>query len=122
MKKLVWLVILIPILVAACSSNLIILEDGKSLPANICSRLDNQIIVVHETGCPWCAKSIPILQGIEKEMNTSFMYLDVADKGNLSYMLSKGFTTQKIPALIYKCNIYMGAKTKEEYEGILNNA
>ena len=121
MKKLIWLIVLIPILVAACSSNFIILDEGKVLPEDICNKIDYDALVIHETGCPWCTKAIPMLEEIEKESNLKFRYLDIANKDDLNYMLSLGFTTQKIPALLYNCKVYMGAKSKEEYFEILKN-
>ena len=56
-----------------------------------------------------------------KENNLSFKYIDIVKKEDLNYILGLGFTTQKIPGIIYKCKVYMGAKTKEEYLEILKN-
>lgn len=118
MKRLLLLAVL---LIAGCSSNLLILEDGMILNESICSKIDYDVLVVHETGCPYCVKALPILEEIEKENTLNFKYLDIVIKEDLNYMLEKGFTTQKIPGIIYKCKVYMGAKTKEEYLEILKN-
>lgn len=119
MKRLVLL--LIVLLIAGCSSNLVIIDDGMVLNENICNKIDYDVLIIHETGCLYCEKALPILEEIEKENNLSFKYLDIIKKEDLNYMLEKGFTAQKIPGIIYNCKVYMGAKSKEEYLEILKN-
>jgi len=114
--------LLVVLLIAGCSGDLTILENENILPEDICNKIDADALVIHKTGCPWCAKAVPLLEEIEKENNLDFRYLDIVNKEDLNYMLSLGFTTQNVPALLYNCRVYMGAKSKEEYREILKNA
>lgn len=123
MKKFILIVLLIPILMSACSkSDLVLLSDGDVLPKNICENLDNNVIIVHETGCSACAVSLPRIRGIEKTLRKTYQYIDLAIPQERDYMLNKSFSVLHIPTLIVDCKAYVGTKTDKEFMDILQNA
>lgn len=123
MKKLILIILLIPILISACSkSNILIVNDGDILPNKICNNLDNNVLIIHETGCSACAVAVPRIRMVEKELRKTYQYIDLAIPKDRDYLLNKSFTTLKIPTLIVDCKVYIGTKTDEVYKSILENA
>lgn len=123
MKKLILIVLLIPILMSACSkSNILLVNDGDVLPEKICDNLDNNVLIIHETGCSACGVAIPRIRMLEKELRKTYKYIDLAVPEDRDYLLNKSFTTLHVPTLIADCKVYVGTKTDEVYKSILENA
>ena len=108
---------------SACSkSNLLIVNDGDILPEDICNNLENNIIIIHETGCSACSVALPRIRIIERELGKTYKYIDLAVPEDRGYLLNQSFTTLHIPTLIADCKVYVGTRTDEVYKSILENA
>ncbi|MDD5651314.1 MAG: hypothetical protein PHF86_13020 [Candidatus Nanoarchaeia archaeon] len=120
MKKVLILLIL-TILIAGCSNNNgpLVINDGDIIPNNVCNNLDD-IVVVYQTGCSACALALPRIDVVKKELNLDIKFVNLADLEQRKYLEENKFTTLHVPTLIYKCKVYVGAKSTEEYRGILN--
>lgn len=120
MKKLLMLLVLL--LISGCSnSDIFIVNEGVIIPNSVCDNLDNNILI-YQTGCSACALAIPRIDEVQKELNFEIKYVNLADPEQRVYLDEKQFTTLKVPTLIHNCNVYIGAKSTEEYREILKNA
>ena len=96
----------------------IILSDGTIIPAQICSKLQ-RVTVIHQSGCIACAVALPRLQEIEKELNMSFGYYDLAINNEKEAILALNLIPQAVPTVIIDCKVYVGVRSKEEYKSLI---
>lgn len=96
----------------------ITLKDGVIIPPNVCSEL-SKVTVIHQPGCSACAIALPRLQELEKDMNISFKYYDLAISNNREAILALGLIPQAVPTVIINCKVYVGVKSKEEYRSLI---
>jgi len=101
------------------NGNVQVISDGTVLEQSFCSSksLDKQVTVFHSPECPACRSTVPILEQIQNETGVSFEFIDVrADTARISEL---GIKPEYIPAVIIKCNVYVGYKTKEQFESLI---
>lgn len=97
-------------------------EEGK-IPYEQCSErnLTDKIIILHSEFCPACKIAVPIIKEIEYELNASFIFLDISKNEDLEKMDEFRILPFYTPILMVGCDVYMGAKSKEEYESVIQN-
>lgn len=101
------------------SDTFVYVDDLKDIPENACNEIGKEIWVVEKTGCPACAKAIPILEEIEKENNLKFKYVNLAIAEERDKLLALGFIPTAVPAFIVNCKVHEGALSKESYLELL---
>ena len=93
-----------------------ILKDGITLKDPY---FLDKVIVIHKTGCPSCAIALPILEQIEKDNNMTFYYYNVFIQAQLTEVTSLNIIPEYVPTVIIYGKVYVGAKTKEQYEAAI---
>jgi thiol-disulfide isomerase/thioredoxin len=93
-----------------------ILKDGITLKNPYFS---DKVIIIHKTGCPSCAAALPVLREIEQENNLTFYYYDVYIQSQLAEVTKLNIIPEYVPTVIIYGKVYVGAKTKEQYEAII---
>ena len=122
---LIWLAVIVivaavvVILVLTSTSNpkgSIILKDGITLKDPY---FLDKVIVIHKTGCPSCAVALLILRQIEQENNLTFYYYDVYIPSQLAEVTKLNIIPEDVPTVIIYGKVYVGARTKEQYEAAI---
>ncbi|MEM4152534.1 MAG: hypothetical protein QXK80_00215 [Candidatus Pacearchaeota archaeon] len=131
-KKLFWgyaalilAIVIIIILIILVSSQpkekeKITLKDGTILSSEYCNKLP-KIMIIHMTGCSACAIAVPRLQELERELNLSFSYYDLAIEKDKEAVLNLNLIPEAVPTVIIDCKTYVGVKSKEEYKNAIIN-
>lgn len=97
----------------------VIVGDEKDIPEKACEEIGSRVLVIEETGCPACAKAIPILQSIEKKFNFKFKYFDILDENQRAELMKLGFVPTGVPAVVIDCKVHLGALTEQKYLDLL---
>ena len=101
------------------NGNVQVISDGTVLEQSFCSSkgLDTQVTVFHSLECPACRSTVPILEEIQNETGARFEFIEVStDTARISEL---GIKPDYIPAVIIKCKVYVGYKTKEQFESLI---
>jgi thiol-disulfide isomerase/thioredoxin len=96
----------------------IALKDGMTLSDPYFS---DKIIIIHSPSCPHCLVVVPILEQIEQENNLTFYYYDVTKKADVDKITNLGLVVQYVPDVIIYGKVYVGERTKEQYEQAILN-
>ncbi|MEE9323533.1 MAG: thioredoxin family protein, partial [Candidatus Aenigmarchaeota archaeon] len=98
---------------------LIMITDGMVIDQNVCEArgVKDKIMVFHSPGCPACAIAVPILEELENETDYEFEFIDVSD--GRERMMEIGLIPAKIPTVVIKCKVHVGARSKEEYRSLI---
>lgn len=126
MKKIIFLFLVFIILVSGCISNnggngqTVYLDYGDVLPDGLCrsNNFDTRIIVMHKTGCSACEQALPVLESLEKKLNLTFEYYDLAEKDDLEKIKKMEILPQYVPTVLIKCKAY-GLLSEQEYEELI---
>ncbi len=94
------------------------LVDGGTVPSDICKNVP-EVTVIHKEGCPACAIALPILQELEKELNITFNYYDLAVSEDVIKVGDMKLPVQYIPTVIINCKVFIGIKDKDAYKQAL---
>ena|GEM_PF-1583266 len=129
-RNLIMFGMILLILLAGCSKGgenasaitTITLDSETSIPAESCKErgLNGKIIMLESEHCGHCKIADPILKEIEQEKGLDFEFLDVSKKEDRAVMESYGVSIMYTPTLLAGCSVYIGSKTKEEYQEIIN--
>ena len=101
------------------NENVQVISDGTVLEQSFCSSkgLDTQVTVFHSLECPACQRTVPVLVEIRNQTGAKFEFIDVrSDTARISEL---GIKPDYIPAVIIKCKVYVGYKSKEEFESLI---
>jgi glutaredoxin len=107
-------IILIIVFLSKTEGNGIYLNDGSTLPQDVCQKL-GKVTIIHEAGCSACAIALPRLRELEQEMNMSFDYYDIVIDNDKNKLLSLNLMPRAVPTIIINCKVYVGVREKEEY-------
>jgi thiol-disulfide isomerase/thioredoxin len=123
---LIWLgvIIVIAIIIFVIASNPqwlqpasgIITRDGITLEDPYFS---DKVIIIHSASCSVCRVVIPILREIEQENNLTFYYYDASIESQLAQITDLNLAVEKVPTVIIYGKVYVGGRTKEEYEAAI---
>ena len=97
------------------------IEIGDTIPEAECSErgIEGNVIIIHKTGCPACAATLPKLRELETELGMAFEYYDAAVTSELNSLMEKyNILPYHVPSVIINCIVY-GPKEKEEYRSLL---
>ncbi|MBW2973969.1 thioredoxin family protein [Candidatus Woesearchaeota archaeon] len=126
-RNLIMFSMILLVLLAGCSqgeetASTITLDSETSIPAESCKErgLSNKIIMLESEHCGHCKMAEPILKEIEQEKGLDFEFLDVSKEDDRAVMESYGVSIMYTPTLLAGCSVYIGSKTKEEYQEIIN--
>lgn len=135
MKKniLIMFSMLLLILLAGCSQESkdtsstaikkITLASETNIPDESCEQmgLSDKVIMLESEYCGHCKIAEPILKEIEQEKGLDFEFLDVSNKEDRAVMESYGVDIRYTPTLLAGCSVYIGSKSKEEYQQIIDD-
>lgn len=120
---LIWLgiIIVIAIVIFVIASNPqwlqprsgVIPREGMTLEDTYFS---DKVVIIHSAGCSVCRVIVPILRQIEQENNLTFYYYDVSVESQLAQVTDLNLAVEKVPTVIIYGKVYIGARTKEQYE------
>jgi len=101
------------------NGSLTILNDGDVISDAVCASkgLDGQVTVFHSPTCPVCVATLPILEEVQNETGYRFEYIDTRENRTRIYQL--GMAPAYIPAVIIKCRVYVGYRTKEQFISLM---
>lgn len=94
----------------------IVPRDGMTLDDPYFS---DKVIVIHSASCAHCRVVVPILRQIEQEKNLTFYYYDVSVKSDLEQVTDLNLAIENVPTVIIYGKVYIGERTKEEYEAAI---
>ena len=114
--------VLVVILVSGClggGNGNIIIDEGSVLDQSVCESkgLAEQVTVFHSPTCGACKVTVPVLEEIERESDVRFEFIDVSTQRDRIDEL--GIAPGHVPAVIIKCRVYAGYKTKEQFEELI---
>lgn len=100
------------------SLEFIILDKEGTIEPGICSsrKLDDKIIVLESRYCGACRIAVPILKGIEEELNMEFIFLDLSKQCDSDRLKEFRIMPQYTPTVLIGCDVHIGAKSKEVYK------
>ncbi|MCX6741805.1 MAG: thioredoxin family protein [Candidatus Pacearchaeota archaeon] len=91
----------------------IIPRDGMSLEDPYFS---DKVVIIYSSGCSVCKVVVPILRDIEQENNLTFYYYDASIESQLAQITDLNLAIEKVPTVIIYGKVYVGGRTKGEYE------
>lgn len=99
----------------------LIVSDGTAIPAGICEEkgLSGKVTIFHSPECPACRQTVPILNGIENETGRDFEYIDVTAAAGKERMKELGIAPTHIPAVVIRCSVYVGYRSKGEFMALI---
>jgi thiol-disulfide isomerase/thioredoxin len=99
--------------------NLTVIDEGSVLEPAFCKSkgLDAQVTVFHSPSCPACRQTVPVLEEIRDETGAKFEFIDTTKDAERINQL--GIVPGHIPAVIINCRVYVGYRTKEEFEELI---
>jgi thiol-disulfide isomerase/thioredoxin len=120
---LIWLAVIIVIAIVvviliSTSNPKGVLKDGVILNDPYFS---DKVIIIHFPSCPHCLVVVPILKEIEQENNLEFYYYDTTNRQQLDELTRLGLVVQYVPDVIIYGKVYVGERTKAEYEEAILN-
>ena len=89
------------------------LKDGQIVEN---SYFSDKVIAIHSISCPYCKIAIPRLEEIERENNLTFYYYDISQPIQLKQVTNLNLSIKQIPTIIIYGKVFIGARTKEQYE------
>ena len=117
---LIWLIVIIVIaaviVILVTTSKGDALKDGMTLNDPYFS---DKVIIIHSPSCPHCLVVVPILKQIAQENNLTFYYYDVTKKADIDEITKLGLVVQYVPDVIIYGKVYVGERTKAEYEAAI---
>jgi thiol-disulfide isomerase/thioredoxin len=111
--------LLVIVLVSGCTGGPgedILLSDGQVLSQAECSSrgIQDSVVVYHTPGCSACAKALPVLEEISREMpGKEFIFINLAE--DREEMEELRMTPTYVPTVVADCRVLVGAKSREEY-------
>ena len=137
MKSAVFLAaIFMIILVAGCVSpgptevsmednltEFVLINAEGTIPDDVCSEmgLQDEIIMVESEYCGACRVAKPCLQELEQELGVNITYLDLSNPQDLEEAKAHKTLIQYTPTLFVDCEVYIGAYSKEDFKGAIEN-
>lgn len=120
---LIWLaaivvIVAVVVVIILSSSPKGVLKDGLTLDN---SYFADKVIVIHSPSCPHCLVVVPILKQIAQENNLTFYYYDVTNKADIDAINNLGLVVQYVPDVIIYGKVYVGERTKAQYEAAILN-
>ena len=99
------------------------LDSETSIPAESCEQmgLSGKVIMLESEYCGHCRIAEPILKEIEQEKGLDFEFLDVSKKEDRAVMEGYGVDIKYTPTLLAGCSVYIGSKSREEYQQIIDD-
>ncbi len=95
--------------------------EGTISQANCSMRgLDGKVLVLESKYCGACRMTVPILEGIEAERGLDFIFLDLAEPKARQQLEQYGIMNTYTPTVIVDCEVYIGHRSKEEFEQIFD--
>ena len=99
--------------------NLTVIDEGSVLEPAFCKSkgLDAQVTVFHSLSCPACRQTVPVLEEMRDETGVKFEFIDTTKDAERINQL--GIVPGHVPAVIINCSVYVGYRTKEEFEELI---
>jgi thiol-disulfide isomerase/thioredoxin len=96
-------------------SDLMVIDDGTVLDPAFCesSGIASHVTVFHSPECGACRVTVPVLEEIESESDVIFEFINVDE--DRERMEELGMAPGHIPAVVIKCRVYTGYKTKKAF-------
>ncbi len=99
---------------------LVLATEGTINPEDCSARgLGDKVIVLESRYCGACRIAVPRLKEIEKELQTKFIFLDLSQPEDRERLKEFKILPQYTPTVLVGCDVYIGAKSKEEYKRII---
>ncbi len=96
----------------------IVLSDGMTIGKVY---LLDKVIVIHSPSCPHCLVVLPIIREIEQETNKTFYYYDLSKSEELKEVTKLSLIPQAVPTVIIYGRVFVGERTKSEYETLIKS-
>lgn len=104
------------------NTGLLILKDKMLLPEDKCKLLD-QYVIIYQTGCSHCAKVLPRIQEVEKDLNITFKHYNLALKQDFNELNAREIMPEGVPCVIIDCHAYLGDPySTEDYKNFVLNS
>lgn len=99
----------------------IVITGQGEIPPDECSRrdLEAKYIMFESKYCGHCAAALPKFKEACSELGIQPEILDISSGPQREKMLSYGLVAQYTPTFVFDCKYYIGAKSKEEFLGLL---
>ncbi|MFQ6032692.1 MAG: hypothetical protein ACE5K2_07200, partial [Candidatus Zixiibacteriota bacterium] len=96
-------------------------ESGDVSPEACAARgIDGKVLVMHQTGCPACARAVPLLEELETEFTgIEFEFLNLAEPEGRDRFQELDIVIYYVPVAIIDCHALVGAHPKDTYKAFI---